>query len=69
MLLNEAWLRAEDHFHQNGYNIYRIDRTDGFGGIATYVKSSIGHRVLPLAQTIMPQLCHLQILYLEAANK
>lgn len=68
LLLNETWFRPEDHFHHNGYIIYRIDRVDGFGGIATFVKSSIRHRMLTLDQAVLPQLCHLQILYLETSK-
>ena len=31
------------HFHVDGYNLFRCDRTKGGGGIAVYIRTLSGH--------------------------
>lgn len=68
LLLNETWLHKNFHFRQQGYFIYRIDREDGYGGIAMLVRSSISHQIQVVNQEILPQNCHIQMVLLPVLN-
>lgn len=41
ILLNETWLKTNQNFFIKSYNIIRQDRQDGYGGVATCIKSNI----------------------------
>lgn len=43
--LSETWLTADDHINMKFYNIYRKDRSDGYGGVAIFVHSSIKSQI------------------------
>lgn len=68
MLLNETWFRLDDNFQHNGFLVYRIDRADGFGGIATLIKPNMSHKPISFDQNLLPELCHLQIFHLDVFN-
>lgn len=40
ILLNETWLKKHNNFNHNGFHVYREDRNDGYGGIATLIKKN-----------------------------
>lgn len=40
-ILSETWLDSEDKVNISGYNVYRRDRFDSYGGIAIVVHKSI----------------------------
>lgn len=40
-LVSETWLEPESHLNISGYNIFRKDRADAYGGIALIVHKSI----------------------------
>lgn len=39
--LNETWLKSNENFNLNAYNIVRQDREDGYGGVATCIRKNI----------------------------
>lgn len=41
ILINETWLKSQQDFHINNYNIIRDDRTDGYGGIAVLIRKNV----------------------------
>lgn len=43
-LLNETWLEPDSNFRISGYNIFRQDRDDSYGGVAIAVHTSIKAR-------------------------
>ncbi|KAJ8973460.1 hypothetical protein NQ317_013454 [Molorchus minor] len=43
ILLNETWLKENYRADIRYYTNYRVDRSDGKGGVATYIKKSIKH--------------------------
>jgi exonuclease III len=40
-LISETWLDPNINFHISGYNIFRTDRADGFGGVAILTHKSV----------------------------
>lgn len=40
-VLSETWLDYGTNLRINGYNIYRNDRDDGYGGVAVIIRHSI----------------------------
>lgn len=40
-VLCETWLEKESNFNITGYNIFRLDRQDGYGGVAIFAHISI----------------------------
>lgn len=69
LLLNETCFRLDDNFQHNGFVVYRIDKIDGFVGIATLIKYNISHKLVAFDQHFLPELCHLQILHSDAFNR
>lgn len=46
VLLNETWSKPNHVTHVKNYNIIRCDREDGYGGVATMIKSSIKFQII-----------------------
>lgn len=46
MLLNETWFRNTDNIKFPGYNVERVDRGDGYGGVAVLVSNSLAYTPL-----------------------
>lgn len=65
LFLNETWFRASDPFTHKGYVIYREDRADGYGGIATFIKARISHNVIQVSNNLLPPQCHFQGFFLD----
>lgn len=40
-VLSETWLEPDSYFHINGYNTFRLDRLDGYGGVAILTHKSV----------------------------
>lgn len=39
--LSETWLLPGSHFHSRGFNIFRDDREDGYGGTALLIRNHL----------------------------
>uniref|UniRef100_A0A6P7HGS4 Uncharacterized protein LOC114348514 n=1 Tax=Diabrotica virgifera virgifera TaxID=50390 RepID=A0A6P7HGS4_DIAVI len=50
--LSETWFKRKMNIHFSGYNIYREDRHDGYGGVALLLKSSLAVSPTPLYHKI-----------------
>lgn len=47
--LQETWLTSSIAFHIKGYHIHRLDRRDGYGGLALAVQSNIPSQIIDLS--------------------
>lgn len=54
LFINETWLKAEHSFHLRGYKVIREDRDDGYGGIASLIKSDTSFRRVVVNNSYLP---------------
>lgn len=47
-IISESWLDSESDMTISGYNVYRTDRWDGYGGVAIIVHKSIQAHIHPI---------------------
>lgn len=47
-LVSETWLEDESSFHISEYNIFRRDRSDGYGGVAIMTHKAVQTQVCPI---------------------
>lgn len=46
--LSETWLEPDSNFNISGYNVYRSDRDDSYGGVAIFLHNSIKAQQKPV---------------------
>ena len=51
VIVSETWLNPEVYLNMRGYNIYRKDRNDSYGGVAIIIHKSIQSQVCPISLT------------------
>ena len=45
-LISETWLKVGSTFSLSGYNVCRMDRDDGYGGVAILIKNDVSYKQL-----------------------
>lgn len=68
IILNETWLNATYNLHVKSYNIIRLDRRDGWGGIATLIKSNIKFKEVKLDPTWQSFDCQFMVIKINSIN-
>jgi hypothetical protein len=64
VFITETWLQAPWDLPVHGYVTERMDRTDGYGGIAVYIKQRLSYKII----NKMNQHNYIQILGMEIAS-
>lgn len=62
-LLQETWLQHHDKLTDPNYTIHRLDRVDGYGGIATIVHKTFTSKIIKEINNSDIQLLELEITY------
>lgn len=60
-LLSETWFKPNKYINFTGYNVIRIDRPDGYGGVAILLKSNIKFKEFIITQNKKCQMVGVQI--------
>lgn len=62
-VLSETWLEPQSHFRISSYNTYRLDRQDGYGGVAILTHESVKTTLcLSRCPNIGIELVHIKLL-------